>query len=566
EAATAAGAETGIRKDIDADAARLAAARELVTAEQRLTEAAAGELAASARAQEAGNAVVRLLQQRLDNHAGELAAELRPGEPCMVCGSHDHPEPAVSGAEAITDETIDRAVAERDSLRLLEADAAQNARDAQQRRNELAERSGGATVAQVEARLEELRAQAAVAAEARERGEALTRERAQIDEQAKAAAARVDLLNAQVMQLTAEIATADHDLRSAQKRIDDARGDTSSVQARIAETRTLRTAAAALVAALRTLTVTQAAAADARTDLDARIAQSPFADPEAASAALRDDESREHMTLKVAEYGQKVSTSRARLFDLELQMLPDEPVDLAFLQRRHTDADLDYQDAVDRRSRAEGTARTLAEVLAKVRAQYDAVGPLVSQAEQIATLADAVSGRGANTHRMTLEAFVLAAELEEIVAQANVRLDEMSSGRYRLQHTDARAARNAASGLGIEVMDAFTGVARPATSLSGGETFLASLALALGLADVVTARAGGIRLDTLFVDEGFGSLDSETLDVAMDTLESLRHGGRTVGVISHVEAMREQLPTQLRVTAGAHGPSRIEQQAPLGVV
>jgi exonuclease SbcC len=162
---------------------------------------------------------------------------------------------------------------------------------------------------------------------------------------------------------------------------------------------------------------------------------------------------------------------------------------------------------------------------------------------------------------MTLEAFVLADELEEIVEAANLRLSEMSAGRYLLHHTDARAARNAASGLGIEIFDSFTGMPRPAQSLSGGETFLASLALALGLAEVVTARAGGVRLDTLFIDEGFGSLDADTLELAMRTLDELRQGGRTVGVISHVEAMKEQLPAQLVVEATPRGPSVVRAQA-----
>jgi exonuclease SbcC len=108
-------------------------------------------------------------------------------------------------------------------------------------------------------------------------------------------------------------------------------------------------------------------------------------------------------------------------------------------------------------------------------------------------------------------------------------------------------------------MDAHTGQARPAQSLSGGETFLASLALALGLAEVVTALAGGVKLDTLFIDEGFGSLDEDTLDLAMRTLDELRQGGRTVGLISHVAAMKEQLPAQLVVEATPQGPSIIRQ-------
>jgi len=129
----------------------------------------------------------------------------------------------------------------------------------------------------------------------------------------------------------------------------------------------------------------------------------------------------------------------------------------------------------------------------------------------------------------------------------------MSTGRYQLRHSDALAARGAASGLGIVVHDAFTGQTRPAQSLSGGETFLSSLALALGLAEVVTARAGGIRLDTLFIDEGFGSLDDDTLELAMRTLDELRQGGRTVGVISHVEELRTRIPSRLEVVAGREG-------------
>jgi exonuclease SbcC len=118
--------------------------------------------------------------------------------------------------------------------------------------------------------------------------------------------------------------------------------------------------------------------------------------------------------------------------------------------------------------------------------------------------------------------------------------------------------RNTQSGLGLAILDEHTGRARATHSLSGGETFLASLALALGLAEVVTNQAGGITLDTLFIDEGFGSLDSETLGIAMGTLDSLRAGGRTIGLISHVDAMKEQIPAKLRITVTPHGYSEIE--------
>ena len=177
--------------------------------------------------------------------------------------------------------------------------------------------------------------------------------------------------------------------------------------------------------------------------------------------------------------------------------------------------------------------------------------------DQVRALTSAVQGNEPNTKRMRLETYVLAAQLEEIVTAANARLATMTSGRYTLQHDDSVQYRNTRSGLGLAILDEHTGRARPTHSLSGGETFLASLALALGLAEVVTNQAGGITLDTLFIDEGFGSLDGDTLDIAMSTLDSLRSGGRTIGLISHVEAMKEQIPAKLRIEVTDSGASRV---------
>jgi exonuclease SbcC len=160
---------------------------------------------------------------------------------------------------------------------------------------------------------------------------------------------------------------------------------------------------------------------------------------------------------------------------------------------------------------------------------------------------------------MRLETYVLAAQLEQILAAANLRLTRMTSGRYSLDLDDERQHRNIETGLGIGVRDAHTGQVRQAASLSGGEMFLASLALALGLAEVVSAEAGGLALDTLFVDEGFGSLDGETLDVAMAALDDLRAGGRTIGLISHVESMQERIPAKLAVQVLPTGESRVVQ-------
>ncbi|WP_283137016.1 AAA family ATPase [Rhizohabitans arisaemae] len=176
-------------------------------------------------------------------------------------------------------------------------------------------------------------------------------------------------------------------------------------------------------------------------------------------------------------------------------------------------------------------------------------------AERIAALAGGASAD--NRLRMRLSAYVLAARLEQVVAAANERLDRMTSGRYALLYTAEAATgerrAGAVGGLGLRVVDSWTGSDRDPVTLSGGESFVTSLALALGLADVVAAEAGGAEIGTLFVDEGFGTLDEDTLDDVLDVLDGLRDGGRAVGIVSHVAELRGRIPAQLRVAKGRTG-------------
>lgn len=163
------------------------------------------------------------------------------------------------------------------------------------------------------------------------------------------------------------------------------------------------------------------------------------------------------------------------------------------------------------------------------------------------------TARGNNASRISLSAFVLQTILDDVLLAANARLDTMTQGRYALKRSMILGDARKKSGLNIEVTDAYTGVARPVKTLSGGEIFLASLALALGLTDVVQAYAGGLRLDTILVDEGFGTLDPEALDAAIAALTELQSSGRLVGVISHVAELEERIPTRLEIIPGERG-------------
>jgi DNA repair protein SbcC/Rad50 len=167
-----------------------------------------------------------------------------------------------------------------------------------------------------------------------------------------------------------------------------------------------------------------------------------------------------------------------------------------------------------------------------------------------------VRGMGSDNHlQMRLSSYVLATRLDQVLEAANERLSHLRDQRYLLQRTGRATRRGSQAGLGLEVVDQWTGDVRDPATLSGGETFVVSLSLALGLADVVTHEAGGTDIETLFVDEGFGMLDADTLDDVMDRLDGLRAGGRTVGVVSHVTELRSRIPTQVHVRKTPSGSS-----------
>ncbi|WP_308491788.1 SMC family ATPase [Microbacterium terrisoli] len=549
------------RAAVDDAAGRLAAAQDAQACQAAMHDAEKTQLAADDAAAEADAAARELLRRRVAERAGELAAGLVDDEPCPVCGSLAHPHPAERAPQPVTDDELERAESEKSAAQDRARAAAEAASAARAALAAAAGRAAGLDVASARAAADVATARFEAAERAVRLRDTARTARAALDDEADLAEREVADLRARRSELSAQVTTLAERVRTSEAAIDAARGDFDSVADRIADGERRRQSAIDLRAAIDAAATARAAARASREDLDARVAASAFADAAAARSALRDEAVRDELEKTITEHGNAVEVQRARLMQLEIE-LAGAPEPLPGLAESEAGVAAARAAADAATAAAAGAAlavTSLDEAAGRAGRAHDAIAELEQRRRLIAGVANAVAGR--NDRKMDLETFVLAAELEQIVAAANLRLEDMSSGRYRLRHTDALAARNAASGLGLEVVDAFTGQARPAQSLSGGETFLASLALALGLAQVVTDRAGGIRLDTLFIDEGFGSLDPETLDLAMRTLDELRQGGRTVGVISHVEAMKEQLPAQLIVEAGAHGPSTIRQGA-----
>jgi exonuclease SbcC len=507
----------------------------------------------------------RLRIARIDGMRAELAATLVDGAPCPVCGSLDHPELCELRGEQVTREQEETADAEA-------AAAAERAETIGARLGAADERVATASARLTEAGFAAAADPAWLQAELRQL-EATSRELQAEAAGLAAVAARLGDLQLKLDALDSGIAAAEKRLVELTEQRESARHQAAAAEQRSARHRQtladqldgqpdLDSALAAVRAAADALT----AAADAA-DAAARAAQdderaAALAAAAAAAAgfdgldsvrqALREPAVRAAADQAVREHEARAKAVAELLADPDLEVALDPPADVAGAVAAAEAARKLHDDAVAAGDRAVHQAEQLAALVPALAARLRELEPVADRAAQARSLADLAAGGGANTLRMTLCSFVLAARLEEVAAAASERLLKMTSGRYSLVHTDARRGAGR-SGLGLLACDTWTGVDRDTSTLSGGETFLASLALALGLADVVTAEAGGTRIEALFVDEGFGSLDEDTLEEVMTVLDGLREGGRMVGIVSHVAELRQRIPAQVRVHKGHTG-------------
>jgi len=533
------------------------AAREVTRLRDEVAAAQLVEAAASRALTAATTAHQDLMDRRFADHAAELATALVEGEPCAVCGSTAHPAPATSDSAPVTPADIDAARVELDRTRTALDDASRVGRALGAALAEAETRSDGQTLDALLPQVDAALAAVESARTAAEQVSALEAEIAVLQSRLARADERVVELRELRQTAVAEATELERSLETITKRVGEQRGGFDTVAARVAHLHLHLSAAKAVERAIGSVTERQRVLQDATDALAAALAGHGFATENDAEAARLEPDELRRLERAIRDHEQAVATARSTLAEPELTDLPADPVQLdgpraaALEARELRDAAMSASGVL--RERVRGAEQLVAEAMRRLAASVD----LQAEFDEVRELAAAVQGKEPNTRRMRLETYVLAAQLEQIVAAANVRLRVMTSGRYTLEHDDSVQYRNTQSGLGLAILDEHTGRSRSTNSLSGGETFLASLALALGLAEVVSNQAGGIRLDTLFIDEGFGTLDPETLEIAMTTLDGLRAGGRTIGLISHVDSMKEQIPAKLAVTVTPRGDSVI---------
>ncbi|MFE6650173.1 AAA family ATPase, partial [Nocardioides sp. NPDC057772] len=530
--------------------ARVTAVTEVGRLTEELAAARVRHESARTAAMEARTHYLDVRQARLDGIAAELAGALAVGADCPVCGSHEHPHkasPADGAPDAAAEKTAQTAYDN--------ASAEEHARDQHVRdlttRLQLAQEAAGETSETAEslaarladlertaARESGLRAQLTAAEQTRERSTALRAEletrAAELETTLRHLTEERERLEEQLSDVRDEHADLDDLLATLDR---DHRSATTALERLEAAAR----AAEALAAAERTLTATAVRAG--------------FDTPESALAAALPADQVAALNSQIKTYADSLAAARATLDSPgAAEILATDEPDLPALSLAHRTA----ADAADAARSAADTAANRAARLDSLQRDLTralaAWAPVRDDLEVAARIAAFAEGKSSdNQLQMSLSAYVVAYRLTQVVAAANERLAKMSDQRYALEHSAAKGAGDRRGGLALLVRDDWSGESRDPATLSGGETFVVSLALALGLADVIMNEAGGQMLDTLFVDEGFGSLDADTLDDVLDVLDTLREGGRIIGVVSHVTEMRERIPTQLAVTKGREG-------------
>jgi exonuclease SbcC len=545
-------------QDVQTLNALLEAAHRRDTLATQLASATGTESQRAAEALQAKKEWLDLRERRLDGMAGELAAELTEGAPCSVCGSATHPAPAQRGADQPTREDEERARTVHEQAEAAHTRASRHLSDLATQHAQALGAAGPTPPDELKAQLQGARKahqaacdEAAKLPSAQEHLTRLQRECHTRTQQRQEAKDRVT----ECQTRSKALAQQQHTIARA---LETARGTAATLGERMTELTRAAEHLAGAIDAAQTAAEAADRHGDAAATADDAALDAGFPTREEAAAALQAPSLLQKWSQELEQWDKDDAVvtdilKTPALLEASIQPPADPPA------------------AADALLQAEGRMKQTAAASQQARDRVTALTGLISSLEDRLrnleplqarhALADRLAGIAsatttANTLSMELEAYVLAARLEEIADAANVRLQAMTSERYLLLHSaDKEAGRRGRlnAGLGLRILDTWTGTERETSTLSGGETFTASLALALGLADVVTQEASGRPLGTLFIDEGFGTLDDQNLQDVMDVLDQLRAGNRAVGIVSHVAELGRRIPSQLNVMKHRNG-------------
>lgn len=492
-------------------------------------KAAEAYLDARSKAEDAQGRYDEAFRAFFDTQAGILAEKLADGEPCPVCGSTEHPKKACRAEGAPTE-------AELDNLRAVSETAKQAQADA-------SEKSAAARASQKEQE-SSLLALARKILEAESMTEVASRlpvRETECEKETKALREEILAYKAtkeRKEQLTKQIPVTENEKSEAERK------------ALEAETNRATAASELQSARQRSEELKAKLPKPDRAEVEAEIRQNTARKQEIESAIEAAKDALTQCEKQEAAYREVIKTNQALLADRAEIDLEAEETARASLRETVREKETALREIAARRSENDRTRRKIAQLHAG-SAQKEA------ELRLLKALSDTANGTLSGKEKITLETYVQMTYFDMVLAKANVRLMTMTGGQYELQRSGVAGNRQSKSGLELDVVDHYNGSVRSVRTLSGGETFMASLSLALGLSDEIQSAAGGIRLDAMFVDEGFGTLDEETLRQALNALGSMTAGNRMVGIISHVGELKERITRQIIVTKHREGSNAV---------
>ena len=284
------------------------------------------------------------------------------------------------------------------------------------------------------------------------------------------------------------------------------------------------------------------------------LEQSGFTDQSTYKEAKLSDAEMEMIQKEIQSYYSSLEVLAKQIEELQGELKDKEYMDITALGEHIKDLEINLDIIKEKRQRAQNAVTYISDLHENIKRIDEQIHEEEKAFQELVDLYEVM--KGDNESRISFERYILIEYLEQIVQIANERLRKLSNGQFYLKRSERVEKRNRQSGLGLDVYDAYTGQTRDVKTLSGGEKFNASLCLALGMADVIQAYEGGISIETMFIDEGFGSLDEESLTKAVDALIDLQKSGRFIGVISHVQELKNAMPAVLEVTKQKDGCSQ----------
>jgi len=518
------------------------------------------------------------------NQAAILARELNDNEPCLVCGSKDHPSPATDEGKIIISK------ADIDSARYDE------------NKRKTAQSAAQKALTTVETQLESLVKQ--IEDSSNELGENLKDSTSSLEQKLRSLTSeikRLTDLNNELLQLDESLSELTAEQKALKQQLENARSELQDTKLKhklteqsrnelekalpekYREQGVLDDTIEKLHDEITTITKTHQQAIENKRLVDQNVTQisaklkelkkqfkqstqeldaaniawtaalkeSYFSDDAEFGNARLSRAAQDNLKSEIDTYNDEITSIKASLKQQKKSLGDKGMPDIDDLQNSHCDAHDHNDEAINKWSAIDGRCKGLKGVKKKLNTAHNENRALEEKYSVYGTLSEVANGKTGD--KISLQRYALSLLLDDVLEEASHRLLIMSNKRYTLLRKEDKAKGNRASGLDLDVEDSYTGKTRPVSTLSGGESFMAALSLALGLSDAVQAYSGGIKLDTLFIDEGFGSLDPESLSLAISTLTELQSKGRMIGIISHVGELKEQMQMRIDVESSMTG-------------